>query len=102
MSFFTLLTPLKTLKSKVWKIKKFAQDMIILHICTKTHNHMMYGSWDTKWDRQNFLSFWAIFCSFTTPHTTNDPEDLNFEKRMKKMPGDVIFLSDVWSLKYKV
>ena len=25
----------------------------------------MYGSWDTEWDRQNYLSFWAIFCPFT-------------------------------------
>ena len=28
---------------------------------------MMYGSWDMEWDRQNVLSFWAIFCPFTTP-----------------------------------
>ena len=27
---------------------------------------MRYGSWDTKWDRQNFLSFWAIFCTFNS------------------------------------
>ena len=25
----------------------------------------MHGSWDMKRDRQNFLSFWAIFCHFT-------------------------------------
>ena len=30
---------------------------------------MMYGSWDTECNRQNFLSFWTIFCSFT-PLTT--------------------------------
>ena len=30
-----------------------------------TKNHMICGSWDTKWDRQNLLSFWTIFCSFT-------------------------------------
>ena len=28
---------------------------------TKNHNHMMYGFWDTEWDRQMFLSFLAIF-----------------------------------------
>ena len=49
-------------------MKKFARD-IILHICTKTHNHMMYDSWDTEWDRQNFLSLWTAFCPFT-PLTT--------------------------------
>ena len=26
---------------------------------------MMYSSWDTERERQNFLSFWAIFCPFT-------------------------------------
>ena len=29
----------------------------------------MYGSWHTECDRQNFLSFWTIFCSFTTLKT---------------------------------
>ena len=34
-------------------------------MCIKNHNHMMYASWDMECDRQNFLSFWVIFCSFT-------------------------------------
>ena len=34
-------------------------------MCTKNHNHMMYGSWGTEWHRQNFLSYWTIFCLFT-------------------------------------
>ena len=38
-------------------------------MCVKNHNHMIYSSWDTEWDRQNILSFWTIFCSFT-PLTT--------------------------------
>ena len=33
--------------------------------CTKNDNHRMYGSWDMKHDRHNFLSFWTIFCPFT-------------------------------------
>ena len=48
------------------KMKKLAGDIIILHMCTKSHfNHMIYGSWDTEWDKQNFLSFWTAFCPFT-------------------------------------
>ena len=57
------------IKLVFWKIKKFAGDIIILHMCTKHHNHIMYGSWDMEWDRHNFLSFWAIFYSFS-PLTT--------------------------------
>ena len=46
-------------------MKTNSGDIIILHMFTKNHNNMMYGSWDTEWDRQNYLSFWAIFCPFT-------------------------------------
>ena len=62
-------------------MKKFAGDNIILHMCTKNHNHMMYSSWDTEWDRQNFLSFWAFFALLPPP--PNDPEYQNFEKNEK-------------------
>ena len=34
-------------------------------MCTTNDNHMMYSSWDMKHDRQNFLSFWTVFCHFT-------------------------------------
>ena len=30
-------------------VKNIAGD-IILHMCTKNHNHMRYGSWDMEWD----------------------------------------------------
>ena len=84
-------------------MKIFAGDIIILHMCTKTHIHFLrYGV------RQNFLSFWAIFCHFTPP--PDDPENQNFQK--KKMPGDIILSYthvyhkgksyDIWFLKYKV
>ena len=46
-------------------MKKLAGGIIILHISTKNHNHMMYSCWDSEWDRQNSLSLWAIFCPFT-------------------------------------
>ena len=66
------------------KMKKRAEDIIILLMCTKNHNHMRYGSWDTEWDRQNFFFFWAIFFPFNPPQT--------FEK-MKKASGDAIILN---------
>ena len=47
------------------KMKKTPGDIIILHMCIINENHMMYGSWDIKCDRQNFLSFWTIFSPFT-------------------------------------
>ena len=74
-SFFALLppppppTPSPKNQKKKWNFEKMIKivgDIIILHVCTKNHNHMIYGSWDTEWGRQKFLSFWAIFCTFTT------------------------------------
>ena len=65
-------------------MKKLAGDIIILHMCTKNHHHMMYGSWDTEWDRQIFLSFWGHFLPFYQPPSPNDPEIQNLKKKWKK------------------
>ena len=48
------------------KMKKTPGDIIILHMCTKNYDQMMYGSWDMVCDRcYCYFSFWAIFCPFT-------------------------------------
>ena len=47
------------------KMKKRPGDIIILHKCTKNHDHMLYCSWNMVCDRCNcHFSFWAIFCPF--------------------------------------
>ena len=84
------LSPLTAQNIKIlkkWK-KKTPGDIINLHTCTKNYNHMMYGSWDMKHDRQNFLSFWTVFCHFT-PLTT---QKIKILKNWKKTPGDIIIL----------
>ena len=68
-AIFCPFSPLTIWKIKILTLKKTPGDIIILHICTINYNHMMYGSWDMEHDRQNFLSFWTIFCPFT-PLTT--------------------------------
>ena len=48
------------------KKKKKPGDIIILHMCTKTHDHMLYYSWDMVRDRCNCcFSFWAFVFPFT-------------------------------------
>ena len=79
-----LLYPLQLRKSKFWKNEKEAWTY---HITQVNHKCMMYGSWDMKHDRQNFLSFWAIFCLITLL-TTHKIKIL----KIKKMPGDIIIL----------
>ena len=63
-------------------MKKNPGDIIILHLSTMNGNHMMYGSWDMEFKRQNLFWFWTIFCPFT--------EKSQFWK--KKNPGDIISL----------
>ena len=68
------------------KMKKFAGDIILLHMCTKHHNHMRYSSWDTKWDRI-FCHFEPLFVLLTPAPSTssspfkpsNNPGNQNFE-----------------------
>ena len=42
--FFALLPPEQPKKSKFRKNEKKPGDMIILHMCTKNYDQMMYGS----------------------------------------------------------
>ena len=66
---------------KKWKKKKF-QDIIILQMFTINDSHMTYGFSDMECNRQNFWSFWTVFCPFAHPHSTppsNSPENQNFE-----------------------
>ena len=56
----------KSLK-KYLKKKKTPGDIIILHKCTKNHNHRLYRSWDMARDGCNcYFSFWAILFHFTS------------------------------------
>ena len=42
-------------------VKKTPGDIIILHKCTKNHDHMLHCSWDMVHNRCNcYFSFWAI------------------------------------------
>ena len=70
LSFWAILcpfTPLATSKIKILKMKKTG-DIIILHKCTKNHDHILHCSWGMACDRCNFyFSFWAIF-SFYRPN----------------------------------
>ena len=87
--FFVLLHRLKNLENHNFeKLKKIATDIIILHMYTKNHNHMMHASWKMECNKQKFLSFWTIFCPFTTQLTPK----LKIWKKCTKRPRNIIFL----------
>ena len=65
---FTPLTARKTKISKKWKKKKPTEEIIILHKCTKTHDHMLLCSWDMVHDRCNCYFFiLGYFSPFLPP-----------------------------------
>ena len=74
---FCPVTPLKPQKIRILKKWKKNAGDIILHICTKNHNHMMYDG---------IFSFWVIFCPFTS---LKNPK-IKILKKWKKPPGDII------------
>ena len=69
---------------KKWK-KKIPGDIVLLHICTKSHNHRRYSSWDTE------LEFFWHFGPFFPFDPPNNLKNQNFEE-IKKKPGDIIIL----------
>ena len=95
-------------------MKKFVGDIILLHMCTRNHNHTMYGSWDMAWDRHNFFVILSHFLPFYHPPPILMIPKIKIlkTKKMQKMPGDIILLCihvyhkstsyDIWFLKYKV
>ena len=65
--FFALLTPNNPKNQNFEKLKKAPGDIIILHKCTKNHDHMLYCSLDMARNGFNcYFSFWAIFYPFTS------------------------------------
>ena len=95
---FTLATARKISQ----KIKKTTGD-IILHKCTKNHDHRLYCSWDMARDRCNcYFSFWASFCPLT-PLTAQKIKSFK-----EKRPGEnhfthrhqTIWSYNVWFLRY--
>ena len=88
--FFVLLPlPLMILNIKLWKKWKKCLEILSFYtyICTINEDHIIYGSWNIRCDRQKFLTFWAIFYPFS-PLTTWKIKILT----LKKTPGDIIIL----------
>ena len=79
--FFCPFTPLTTHKPKFWK-KRNPENIIILYKSTKNAIHMMYGSWDKKHNRENFLPFLGQFLPF---YLTNNMKNQIFKKWKKCM-----------------
>ena len=90
--FFAYLAAWQFGKLKLWKNEKSIYKCHhFTHVYQKIRSHNVYPFWDMERGRQNFLSFWAIFCPFTLPAPSfNSPENQNVEK-IKKPLGDIMY-----------
>ena len=96
LSFWAIFCPFNPPnKPENWnfeKMKKTPGDIIILHKCTKNHNHMLYCSWDMVRDRCNYYFFiLGYFLPFYPDTPLNSSKNQTF-KKMKKASGDIIIL----------
>ena len=84
-SFWTIFCPFTPLTAQKWKFQKNEKKNpgdVILHKCTKTHDHMFYCSWDMVCDRCScFFFHFGWYFSLLPP---NSPQNENF-KKMKKI-----------------
>ena len=80
-AIFSLSSPKQPQKWKYKKMKIKTGDIIILHKCTKNHDHRLYCSWDMACDGCNYFSFLAIVCTFT-PITA---QKMNISKKLKQL-----------------
>ena len=64
--FLSFYLPMDPENQNFRKMNCISEDIIILQMCTINDNHMMNSSWDMKHCGQNILSFWTVFCHFTS------------------------------------
>ena len=85
-AIFLLFYPCNSPKNENFKkMKKNPKDIIILHKCTKNHDHKLYCSWDMVCDGCNcYFSFWAIFYSFNPTGLTAQKMKISKKKNKKK------------------
>ena len=79
--FFALFL-INNLKNQNFKkMKKVLGDIIILHKCTKNHDHIPYCPWNIACDGCNFyLSFQAVFFTLTPLRLKKNQNFLTMKK----------------------
>ena len=89
LGHFLPFDPLNNPKNqKFWKNwKKRPRAIIMLHLCIINDNHIMYGSWDKKCNRQFFFHFGLLFTFYFLLFYS--PKNENIKKMKKK---DIIIL----------
>ena len=85
-SIFCTFTPLTAWKKKLSKTWKKTPEDIILHKCTKNHDHRLYCSWDMAHDRCNcYFLILGYFLPFYSSNCSKNKNERHEEKKKKKL-----------------
>ena len=104
---FALLLPLpnKSKNQNFEKMNKSPEDIIILHRCTKNHDHMLQCSWDTCTMDVIFIFYFGLFFTFLFPKSKKS-KFLKKEKKARRYHFthvcQKLWSQDVWFLRYGV
>ena len=83
--FLPFYPPNNTKNQNFGRLKKVPGDTIILHKCTKNHDHMLYCSLDMA---RNGFNCYFSFCYFLPFYLPNSSNNQNLEK-VKKNPLEI-------------
>ena len=91
MLFFILGKIKIKIPKKIYE--KTPADIIILHKCTKNHDHILYTVPEI-WCVTDVIAIFhfGLFFALLPPCPSNSPRNENFKKNEKKNPGDIIIL----------
>ena len=92
-TIFCPFTPLTTQKIQILKKMEQIPGDIVLHKCTKSHDHMLYCSSDMAHNGCNFFFVFFILGYFLLFYLPNIPKNQNLKKwKKRKTLGDIIIL----------
>ena len=102
-----MIPKIKTLKKKKNEKKCLEILSFYIYMCTINEDHMIYGSWNVRCNRQKFLSFRAILYPFS-PLTNWEIKILT----LKKTPQDIVLhictinnnhmMYDSWDMEHSI
>ena len=100
--WFLLFAPPLIPKIKIWKkCEKTPGHIILLHMCAINQDHMMFGSWDMNFNRQNFFVILDILLTFYSPNTLKMKKTLEILSFYTGVPKIMIIgftVPEIWHM----
>ena len=82
-------------------MKNTPGHIILLHMCAINQDHMMFGSWDMNFNRQNFFVILDILLTFYSPNTLKMKKTLEILSFYTGVPKIMIIgftVPEIWHM----